>query len=978
MAITVEELEIIIQAKVDKVVPQIRNMMKAVKKELQDSNIDFSSISKSINKEVSKAKPIVQKIKDEFDPDKIYFKIHTEDAKKQIKGVSNEIYKLKGSSSDLANAFDFSRYKQQLKNIADEVSSVSKKMKNIKENSNVKVKFHMYNKDEIQKQVEALSSKKININATPSKENNNSENKNLEDAGNKAELFKSKMEKIISTTRKVASATKTIISGIGGAVSKAGKLASSFLGIKKNADSVKNAVSQGVKQVVKYAGALIGIRSIYNGLKSLASEWMSSNDASAKQLTANLNYMKIAIGSSLKPVIETIINLIYKAISAVQSLIYAFTGVNIFAKMTAGNFKSMSKSASSASKESKQLGSIHSEINNISDSNNGGGSGDTSPDVDLSKVDTKLSDWFRNMLSDAYTFGYNVGQKINEGLQNIPWGSIQSTVQNIAYNIAMFFNGAVDGIDWSLVGYTIAQGLNTILLGAYTFLTTFNFENFGIAIGTGLNSAIANFNWQLLGQTLGAKLQAIIDTAYGILITFDFNKFGTSIATAINSWFTSVDWNKLATDFALGINGIFETAKGFIDTFDWIGTAITLAEGVNTWFSEVDWEATAQTLSDGISGILDSIIFFLATVDWGEIGASIGDFIASIDWLGIISKLSIIILEVFGGLGTAIITGVCEGISMAVVNIATFIWDNVVKPIIDAFKNLFGIHSPSTVMAELGTFIIQGLFEGISSLINKVIEIWNNLKNKTVEIINNVKEKVIEKVTNMKEKVIQKFAEIKDKVIEKATNLKNKATNTFENLKSSISSKVSNIKTSIITGFENAVNYIKSLPSQALNWGKDIIGNIVNGIKSKINDVRNAVTEVANNIKSFLHFSEPDVGPLSDFHTYMPDMIELMKKGIKDNIGSLMSTVESMADEMSYTLNIQPLNDYALATPNLGSVRSNQFRDVKRDFSNNNTISFNPTIKIGLDKDNIVDATIDGINEKTHRIGKNVIEVIDE
>lgn len=973
MAITVEELEIIIQAKVDKVVPQIRNMMKSVKKELQDSDIDFSAISKSINKEVNKAKPIVKKIKNEFDPDKIYFKIHTEDAQKQIKGISNEIYKLKGSSSDLVNAFDFSRHKQQLKSVANEADTVSKKMKNINGTSNVKLKFHVYNKSEIQKQVDALSSKKVNNTITPKLEN-----KNLEESNNKAELLKNKMEKVISTTRRLASTTKTILGGIGGAVSKAGKLASSFSGIKKNADSVKNAISQGAKQVVKYAGALIGVRSIYNGLKSLASEWMSSNDVAAKQLTANLNYMKIAIGSTLQPVIETIINLIYKAISAVQSLIYAFSGVNIFAKMTANNYKKMASSASSANKETKQLAGVHTEINNISDSNTSGGGGNASPNVDLSKVDTKLSDWFRNMLSDAYTFGYNIGQKINEGLQQIPWDTIQSTVQKIAYNIAMFLNGAVDGIDWNLLGYTISQGLNTILIGAYTFLTTFNFENFGVAIGTGLNSAISNFNWQLLGQTLGAKLQAIIDTAYGFLITFDFNKLGTSIANAINSWFTSIDWNKLATDFALGINGIFETAKGFIDTFDWIGTAITLAEGVNTWFNEIDWVSSAKTLSEGISGILDSIIFFLATVDWGEIGASIGDFIANIDWLGITSKLLIIILEVFVSLGTSIITGVCEGISMAIVNIATFIWENAVKPIIDAFKNLFGIHSPSTVMTELGTFIIQGLFNGITSLIDKVIEIWNNLKTKTVEIVSNIKDKVAEKISNMKENVTQKFTEIKDKAIEKITNLKTNAINTFENIKSTISTKVSNIKDSIVTGFENAVTYIKSLPSQALTWGRDIIGNIVNGITSKINDVKNAISNVASTIASYIHFTEPDVGPLSNFHTYMPDMIELMKKGIKSNMGSLMDTVESMANEMSYTLNVQPLTDYAVATPNMGSIGNNRFRDVERDFSNNSKISFNPRIMIGLDKDNIVDATIDGINEKTHRIGKNVIEVIDE
>ena len=94
MAITVEELEIIIQAKVDKVVPQIRNMMKSVKKELQDSDIDFSAISKSINKEVNKAKPIIKKVKNELDHEEINVKVNDTDARKKINGISKEYKKL--------------------------------------------------------------------------------------------------------------------------------------------------------------------------------------------------------------------------------------------------------------------------------------------------------------------------------------------------------------------------------------------------------------------------------------------------------------------------------------------------------------------------------------------------------------------------------------------------------------------------------------------------------------------------------------------------------------------------------------------------------------------------------------------------------------------------------------------------------------------------------------------------------------------
>ena len=69
----------------------------------------------------------------------------------------------------------------------------------------------------------------------------------------------------------------------------------------------------------------------------------------------------------------------------------------------------------------------------------------------------------------------------------------------------------------------------------------------------------------------------------------------------------------------------------------------------------------------------------------------------------------------------------------------------------------------------------------------------------------------------------------------------------------------------------------------ALQWGKDLIDNFVSGIKAKISAVTSAVSGIASTVKNFLGFSEPEEGPLSNFHTYAPDMMKLFAKGIKDN-----------------------------------------------------------------------------------------------
>ena len=74
-----------------------------------------------------------------------------------------------------------------------------------------------------------------------------------------------------------------------------------------------------------------------------------------------------------------------------------------------------------------------------------------------------------------------------------------------------------------------------------------------------------------------------------------------------------------------------------------------------------------------------------------------------------------------------------------------------------------------------------------------------------------------------------------------------------------------------------------------------MIGNIVSGIQSRIQDVASAVTGVADKIRSFLHFSVPDEGPLADADTYMLDFMNLLTSGVKKGEGSLIDQIRSMA-----------------------------------------------------------------------------------
>ena len=93
----------------------------------------------------------------------------------------------------------------------------------------------------------------------------------------------------------------------------------------------------------------------------------------------------------------------------------------------------------------------------------------------------------------------------------------------------------------------------------------------------------------------------------------------------------------------------------------------------------------------------------------------------------------------------------------------------------------------------------------------------------------------------------------------------------------------------------NLIGALVGLTSEFLDiasdWGADIIEGLVNGILGGISYVEEAVSSVASTIRDFIGFSEPERGPLSNFHTYMPDMFDLLTEGVEDGAPGFEATL---------------------------------------------------------------------------------------
>lgn len=129
-------------------------------------------------------------------------------------------------------------------------------------------------------------------------------------------------------------------------------------------------------------------------------------------------------------------------------------------------------------------------------------------------------------------------------------------------------------------------------------------------------------------------------------------------------------------------------------------------------------------------------------------------------------------------------------------------------------------------------------------------------------------------------------------------------------------------------------SHITGLAFQAVTWGKDLVTGIVNGIKSCIGAVGDAVKSVANKIKSFLHFSVPDEGPLTDYETWMPDFMGGLAKGIEKSRGMFAKAVEGVSNDMIISPKVDPASAAINASSEASSANAaNIVSAIKNAFS---------------------------------------------
>lgn len=287
-------------------------------------------------------------------------------------------------------------------------------------------------------------------------------------------------------------------------------------------------------------------------------------------------------------------------------------------------------------------------------------------------------------------------------------------------------------------------------------------------------------------------------------------------------------------------------------------------------------------LSTALSGIVSGI---------GAVGAAAGSIVAAI---GLVVAAIVVWIKNWDDIKEAARL-FCEEVQYKFEDLQVFL-TTLLNTLSTTFTHWWGVIKSAVITAvdAVKTAVTNG-FNAVKTTVSNVLSTIGN----TVRNVWNAISSTISGVMNTVQSTITgAWNTISSSVSGVLSTIATSVTSTMSNMINGVKSAVSDVGTAISIVGTTIYNNIKGTISAALGWGADICSNLANGIVNGIAKIKSAASSAAKAIGDRLHFSEPDVGPLADFHTYMPDMIDLMVKGINDNKNKLAMAAEGLASTL--------------------------------------------------------------------------------
>lgn len=681
----------------------------------------------------------------------------------------------------------------------------------------------------------------------------------------------------------ISSAAKAAIS--------AGKKLGSTFGSKLAAQVKKTTSGLGklgyaFKQVLLYQGlsSLIygfanamkeGINNLYQYSSLMGGQFKSSMDS----LATSFQYLKNSMGAmvspiinALAPAIDFLIDKFVALLNIVNQFFARLTGASTYtaAKKSAASYgDTISDTAGTAKKAAKEIKDATTgidELNIISQNDNSGSGGSGAGGKDYGSMFEQLP--IENSISEF-------ADKLKAAFEAGDWKELGTL-------LGEKFNEIVDSIDWSGIGHKIGYGLNGAIQTAYWFLDTADFTNLGAHIAELLNAALSEIDFTYAGRLMVKWFTILPDLIIGFLSELDWGLVGKSIS-----------------DFIIGA---FDEATKWLNSYNWSDLGSLLWQKIKDLFTSIDWGGIASSIFTFLGTAIRSCVEFLGGF-FGSIGKDIKNWwdkeIAGEDWKETAVNLLNAIGKGFADIGSWVMdnmidplfnalvgeekwaefkqagrdlwNGFTQGVQEFFDDPGAWIKQHIVDPFVKWFKDLFGIHSPSTVMKEIGQYVVEGFLEGINffSSIAGTVKKWGS--------------SVVEWFTKGEDGkgIVEHFKDIAGNII---SGFKDKVGSTYTTVKTNVTTWASKVKEWFTSNSFGGVNL-----STFATYANETIEGFKSKIGSAYTNVKTNITTWASKVKEWFTSSSYGGVNYQNFSTFANNTIE----GFKSKIGSAYTTVKT-------------------------------------------------------------------------------------
>ena len=671
----------------------------------------------------------------------------------------------------------------------------------------------------------------------------------------------------------------------------AGKKLGSTFGSKLAAQVKKTTSGLGklgyaFKQVLLYQGlsSLIygfanamkeGINNLYQYSSLMGGQFKSSMDS----LATSFQYLKNSMGAmvspiinALAPAIDFLIDKFVALLNIVNQFFARLTGASTYtaAKKSAASYgDTISDTAGTAKKAAKEIKDATTgidELNIISQNDNSGSGGGGAGGKDYGSMFEQLP--IENSISEF-------ADKLKAAFEAGDWKELGTL-------LGEKFNEIVDSIDWSGIGHKIGYGLNGAIQTAYWFLDTADFTNLGAHIAELLNAALSEIDFTYAGRLMVKWFTILPDLIIGFLSELDWGLVGKSIS-----------------DFIIGA---FDEATKWLNSYNWSDLGSLLWQKIKDLFTNIDWGGIASSIFTFLGTAIRSCVEFLGGF-FGSIGKDIKNWwdkeIAGEDWKETAVNLLNAIGKGFADIGSWVMdnmidplfnalvgeekwaefkqagrdlwNGFTQGVQEFFDDPGAWIKQHIVDPFVKWFKDLFGIHSPSTVMKEIGQYVVEGFLEGINffSSIAGTVKKWGS--------------SVVEWFTKGEDGkgIVEHFKEIAGNII---SGFKDKVGSTYTTIKTNVTTWASKVKEWFTSNSFGGVNL-----STFATYANETIEGFKSKIGSAYTNVKTNITTWASKVKEWFTSSSYGGVNYQNFSTFANNTIE----GFKSKIGSAYTTVKT-------------------------------------------------------------------------------------